>query len=424
MTTQATAVVDVHTIGLGAGPGNLSLAALFEGAAPDRIALFDAAPGPTWHPQLMLPGVRLQTSWLKDLASVVAPQHRLTFLNYLVTTGRLFGLLNAQFAVIPRMEYDRYLAWASAELGNVHYGVRVDRVSFDHGFEVYSADRLVGRSQHLVVGLGSEPYVPEGFADVLGDAVFVPERLAERLQPMSADLDAPVAVVGGGQTGAECVLALLGGGFRNILWFGRRRWFQPIDDSPPANEHYRPAYLEYLQQVSVENRRRLVDGATRTGDAITPGVLQSIYQTNYDRMLVHGSFPLTMLPDRSVTSAEACDGGYELQVQAALGAERHQVRHIVLATGRRTRPLPFDDELRERLELDDNAEVMLDADFSVRWKGTNGHRLFAPYLSRFSHGIAATNLTLLPVRAAIVLNSLFDREQVRFSDDLLSTSWG
>lgn len=424
MTTQATTVVDVHTIGLGAGPGNLSLAALFESAAPDQLVLFDAASGPSWHPQLMLPGVRMQTSWLKDLVSVVDPRHRLTFLNYMVTTGRLFGLLNAQFGVIPRIEYDRYLAWASEQLGNVRYGVRVDRVSFDGGFEVYSSDRLVGRSQHLVVGLGSEPYVPEGFSDVLGDSVFVPERLAERLQPMSADLDAPVAVVGGGQTGAECVLALLGGGFRNVLWFGRRQWFQPIDDSPPANEHYRPAYLEYLQQVSAETRRRLVDEATRTGDAITPGVLQGIYQTNYDRMLADGSFPLTILPDRTVVSAEASDGGYELQVNASRGAERHHARHVVLATGRRTRSLPFDDELGERLELDDNGEVVLDADFSVRWKGTNGHRLFAPYLSRFSHGIAATNLTLLPVRGAIVLNSLFDRELVRFRDELLSTTWG
>jgi len=424
VTSQATTVVDVHTIGLGAGPGNLSLAALFEGAAPDRIVLFDAAPGPSWHPQLMLPGVRMQTSWLKDLVSVLDPRHRLTFLNYLVTTGRLFGLLNAQFGVIPRVEYDRYLAWASEQLGNVHHGVRVDRVSFDRGFEVYSSDRLVGRSRHLVVGLGSEPYVPEGFQDVLGDSVFVPERLAERLRPMSTDLDAPVAVIGCGQTGAECVLALLGGGFRNILWFGRRPWFQPIDDSPPANEHYRPAYLEYLQQVSTETRRRLVDGATRTGDAITPGVLQSIYQSNYDRMLADGSFPLTILPDRSVISAEARDGGYELQVNAPRGAERHHARHVVLATGRRTRPLPFDNELRERLELDDNGEVVLDADFSVRWKGTNGHRLFAPYLSRFSHGIAATNLTLLPVRSAIILNSLFDRELVRFRDELLSTAWG
>ncbi|MGH3657705.1 MAG: SidA/IucD/PvdA family monooxygenase, partial [Micromonosporaceae bacterium] len=337
MTTQVTTVADVHTIALGAGPGNLSLAALFEGAAPDRTVLFDAAPHPCWHPQLMLPGVRMQTSWLKDLVSVVDPTHRLSFLNYMVTDGRLFALLNAQFGVIPRIEYDRYLAWASEQLGNVHYGVRVDRVSFDGGFEIYSSETLVGRSQHLVVGLGSEPYVPEGFADVLGDSVFVPERLAERLRPMSADLDAPVAVVGCGQTGAECVLALLGAGFRNIAWFGRRPWFQPIDDSPPANEHYRPAYLEYLQQVSAETRRRLVDEATRTGDAITPGVLQSIYQSNYDRMLADGSFPLTILPDRSVIGAEACDGGYELRVNASRGAERHHARHIVLATGRRTR---------------------------------------------------------------------------------------
>jgi len=146
-----------HTVGIGAGPANLSLAALFEAVAPHRIALFDRQPGPAWHPDLLFPGVRMQTSWLKDLVCLVEPCHRLTFLNYLVSTGRLFALLNSQYGVIPREEYARYLAWAGEQLEDVHYGTAVDRVSFDDGFHLHSGSRPLARSDHLVLGIGSVP---------------------------------------------------------------------------------------------------------------------------------------------------------------------------------------------------------------------------------------------------------------------------
>src|SRR3954464_10963892 len=108
-----TPIETLHTVGVGDGPANLSLAALYQGATDERMALFEGQPQPTWHEPLLHPGARMQTSWLKDLVSIVDPTHPLSFLNYLVTNGRLFALLNAQFDVIPRREYANYLDWAS-----------------------------------------------------------------------------------------------------------------------------------------------------------------------------------------------------------------------------------------------------------------------------------------------------------------------
>ena len=105
---------DFHTAAVGAGPANLSLAALMQAHTDETIALFDGRPGPSWHPALMQDGVRMQTSWLKDLVSMVDPTHHLSFMNYLITEGRLFALMNAQFDFIPRAEYERYLTWAAA----------------------------------------------------------------------------------------------------------------------------------------------------------------------------------------------------------------------------------------------------------------------------------------------------------------------
>ncbi len=421
--TESAEVPRYHTIGVGAGPANLSLAALFRKVAPDRMVLFDKQSGPGWHPQLLHAGVRMQTSWVKDLVSLVDPCHPLTFLSYLVSTGRIYALLNAQYDVIPRQEYVAYLAWAAEQIPDLHYGVAVERVSFDEstGFTAYSDDRPVAHSDHLVVGLGTQPFIPERFAGLPPEDVFVADHLSARTDAM--DRMAPVAVVGGGQTGAECVLELLATGFSDIHWFGRRPWFSPLDDSPPANDFYRPAYLRFLQGLRRDVRRELVEEQTLTGDAISPGSLKSIYQANYEGMLATGAFPVTLYPARDVVGARPTrEGGYVLRDRGTKGPERRLMRYIVLAIGRRNAPLPFDQELADRIELD-NGDLVVDEDYSVRWKGSDGHKIFAQNRARYTHGVLDANLTLLPIRSAIILNTMFGRRVYSIRDEEVSTVW-
>jgi lysine N6-hydroxylase len=367
----------------------------------------------------------MQTSWLKDLVSLVEPRHELTFLNYLVTTGRLFALLNSQFDVIPRLEYVRYLAWAAGKLRNVHYGVEVDRISFaDGGFTVSAGGRPVARAHNLAIGMGSVPVIPPGLSGLPGDQAFIADELGERIAGMSAHTDAPVAVLGGGQTGFEAVMRLLNQGFKNIRWFGRRLWFDTIDDSPAANDVYRPAHVEALQRLSPVTRRQVIERLNPTGDALTPGAMRMLYQANYDGLLALDRFPVTLFPARDVTSAAVDGDEIVLNCQTPEKPEEHRVRFAVIATGRENVPVPFDDDLRERVETGQDGELVVDADFSVRWKGMNGHKMFALNRGKMSHGLTDTNLTLLPVRAAIVLNSMFEREMFQIRDELCPVNWG
>ncbi|MFL6137289.1 MAG: SidA/IucD/PvdA family monooxygenase [Frankiaceae bacterium] len=420
-------VATYHTIGIGAGPANLSFAALFEKAgAPHQMGLFDRQPGPQWHPSLLFSGVRMQTSWLKDLVTLVDPQHRLSFLSYAVSSGRIFGLINAQYDTIPRGEYMRYLAWAAERLPNIHWSTPVDRVSFDEdaGFTVHAGGRPAGQSDHLVLGVGTVPYVPPTFASVPPDRAIVPDDLWQHVDAMTAHRSEPVGVVGGGQTGAECALRLLRAGFTDIRWFGRRPWFQSIDDTPPANDFYRPAYQSFLQELSRPARRELVSGQVLTGDAITPGLMRTLYQANYDAQLELGRFPLRMLPGRDVVSGELRDDVVVLEVAGTERTEWHDVRYAVLATGRRTAPMPLDEALADRLETDEDGSLLIEPDYQVRWKGGNGHKLFALNRARLTHGIPDANLTLLPVRSALAINSLLEREVYAVHDELVSITWG
>jgi lysine N6-hydroxylase len=423
--SRAAEVPTYHTVGIGAGPANLSLAALFESSTPEKIALFDSQPGPSWHNRLLHSGVRMQTSWLKDLVSLVAPRHELTFLNYLVTTGRMYALMNSQFDVIPRLEYVRYLAWAAGKLRDVNYGVTVDQISFDDdGFVVYSAGRAMARSENLVIGMGSAPVIPDGLSGLPPKRAFIADELGERLDEMSADLDARVAVVGGGQTGIEAALWLLNRGFTNIDWFGRRLWFDTIDDSPCANDVYRPAHLEALQRLSPPTRRKVIGALNPTGDALTPGAMRGLYQANYDSLLELGRFPVTLYPGRDVTSGVFDGDDIVLACKTPEKPEEHRARHVVIATGRRNAPVPFDDDLRRRVDVTEDGELIVEPDFSVRWKGMNGHQIYALNRARLNLGLTDANLTLLPVRAAIVLNSMFGREMFEIRDELCPVNWG
>jgi lysine N6-hydroxylase len=418
-----------HAIGVGAGPANLSLAALFQSApaaGAEQLALFDKSPGPSWHNQLLHPGVRMQTSWLKDLVSMVDPRHELSFANYLVTTGRMYALMNAQFDFMPRKEYVRYLAWASGKLPNINYGTAVDRISFgDGGFTVYADGVAKGRSEHLVIGIGSAPTVPPALAGLPDDRAFIADELTGRLPGITADLAAPVAVVGGGQTGLEATLTLLHAGFTNIRWFGRRLWFETIDDSPTANDVYRPAHLQALQRMSPMTRRQVIERLNPTGDALTPGAMRGLYQANYDAMLELDRFPITLYPGRDVVSTGTDEhGDVELRCQTPEKREEYTAKYVVIATGRANVEVPFDDDLRERVETTEDGELAIDSDYSVRWKGMNGHRIYALNRARLNHGLTDANLTLLPVRAAVVLNSMFGQEMYHIQDELCPVNWG
>ncbi|HEX6869653.1 MAG TPA: SidA/IucD/PvdA family monooxygenase [Micromonosporaceae bacterium] len=414
-----------HTVAIGAGPANLSLAALFQSATDQSIALFDRNPGPTWHNQLLHHGVRMQTSWLKDLVSIVDPTHKLSFLNYMVTTGRMFALLNAQFDVMPRLEYVRYLEWAAGQIKNINYGVNIDSISFgDNGFVVSSGGRPLARSEHLVIGVGSAPVTPGWATGLPADRVFIADYLADHLDEMSADKHAPVAVVGGGQTGIEASLKLLTSGFTNVRWFGRKLWFESIDDSPNANDVYRPAHLQALQRLSPATRRRAIQGLNPTGHALTPGAMRVLYQANYDAMLALGHFPVTMYPARDVIAADVHPDRLVLTCRTLEGQEEYDATRVIIATGRANVSVPFDDDLRERVETLEDGELAIESDFSVRWKGMNGHRIFALNRARMSHGLTDANLTLLPVRSATVLNSMFGRTVFEIRDELCPVNWG
>src|SRR5262245_24810087 len=117
--------------GIGVGPFNLSLAALLSPLPDLRWRFFERRPSFEWQGGMMLPGTRMQTSFLKDLVTPVDPTNRYGFLSYLVQKGRFYRFLNAEFSRVRRVEFADYMRWVAEQIPNLEFGAEVRDVAFD-----------------------------------------------------------------------------------------------------------------------------------------------------------------------------------------------------------------------------------------------------------------------------------------------------
>ena len=81
----------VDFIGVGTGPFNLSIAALSHQIEELDCLFFDEHPHFSWHPGMLVPDCHMQTVFLKDLVSAVAPTNPYSFVNYLVKHKKFYN---------------------------------------------------------------------------------------------------------------------------------------------------------------------------------------------------------------------------------------------------------------------------------------------------------------------------------------------
>ncbi|MEA1831550.1 SidA/IucD/PvdA family monooxygenase [Methylobacterium durans] len=405
--------------GIGVGPFNLSLAALLDAVDDLDVRFFDRNPTFDWHPGMMLPDVALQTSFLKDLVTAANPTSPWSFMAYLVAQKRFYEFLNAEFEAVPRREFAQYLAFVAARLPSLHFGTEIHDIRFEGGAFRLSGDRTRVSARNLALGVGLQPNRP-AFAEKLGErdcfhtaqAAFALDRVAGKR----------VAVIGGGQSGAEIVLHLLGLTDRapaQVDWISRRPNFQPLDATPFTNELFTPHYVESFHGLPEPRRRSTVARQKLAGDGVSASTLQAIYRRLYALRHFEGDpLPVGLLPYREVLDVDRA-GGCRLVMRNGFDG-RIEVSHadvVVLATGYRYALPPCLSAIRDRLALDASGRPQIGPDFSADWDGPKGNRIFALNAGLVSHGIAEPQLSLMAWRSAVIVNALAGRTV--FDTDLL-----
>ena len=402
--------VTLDAVGVGTGPFNLSLAALladtgFEARFFERSAEFQ------WHPGLLFPEATIQVSYLKDLVTLVDPTSPYSFLGFLRAHRRLYRFINRTEIRVSRKEFNQYLQWVAGRLPNVEFGAEVREVALEEqNFSVRVGGRTI-RTKNIVLGTGLVPNIPPWARPFLGNEVFHSNDYL--LRPVDAT-NRVVAVVGGGQSGAEVVWHLLLDKAHlpaQLVWISHRPNFLPLDESPFTNELFNPVYSDYFFSLTPEQRDTLLAEQKLASDGVSPVLLERIYDRLYElEFLEPAGLRVRLLPDHAVTSMQHGSADCDLILRDRWGASRTvRADVIVLGTGYSYALPEAMQPLADRLTWDRDG-FPVRADFSVEWDGPPELRIYAQDAARHMRGVADPNLSLMAWRSAIIANSLLGRE--------------
>ncbi|MBB3609556.1 lysine N(6)-hydroxylase/L-ornithine N(5)-oxygenase family protein [Rhizobium sp. BK602] len=395
--------------GAGIGPFNLSLAAQLDSIPALSVRFFEKRPSFAWHPGMLLPGAEMQTSILKDLVTATNPTSPWSFLSYLVKHKRFYQFLNAEYEAVPRREFADYLGWVARGVTSLRFGTSMREVCAADGLFSVDTDSERVQARNLSVGVGKLPSRPAWAETLPKSMAFHNSEAAARL----GDVKAPrVAVIGGGQSGAEMVDALLDlDTVSSIYWVSRRPNFEPLDATPFTNELFTPSYMEKFHGLSEDLRITHTRRQVLASDGVSASTLKKLYRRLYERRFDTPSAVdagLFLRPYRDVV--EAVRNGPEIELTMRNGfddsIETIEVDLVILATGYRFVLPEFLHSLKERMSYNSIGEPVLASDFSVVWDGPSENRIFVLNAGRHSHGIAEPQLSLAAWRSAVIANSL------------------
>lgn len=402
---QSAHIYDV--IGVGLGPFNLSIAALAAEKESLSTLFLDKKAHFAWHPGLLLNDAKMQTSFLKDLVSAVDPTSRYSFLNYLVTNRKFYPFMASGQTTISRLEFSDYLGWVVSQLPNVAFNQEVTAIEQTDGVFKVSVGEQDYLTRHLVMGTGLTPSMPECVTPFVGKHCFHASELALRDPQLT---DKRVAIIGGGQTGADVFQHAFDGEFghaRELNWISRRANIEVLDEACFTDQYFMPDYVNDFYQLDQATKQREVARQKLTSDGITSDCLQGIYQRLYhDKYVLRKPTWWNICPNQSLVAMRQDEDGYHITLAHGLTGETREISAdvVIMCTGfKRVVPHCLRD-LQDQISWDEHGRPILSADFCVDWQGAPHNRIYMVNAGIASHGIAEPQLSLACWRAARILN--------------------
>ena len=435
-------------VGVGIGPANLSLAALAQPLAGLDAVFLDQRQGFDWHPGLLIEGTRLQVPFLADLVSLVDPTSPWSFLNHLRARERLFPFYFAERPHILRAEYEGYCRWVAERLPALRFGHQVDAVRWNPRSELFEVDfsqvdaeggvESLGRAhtRNVVLGVGTEPYVPDMLRPLVGAREVAVCHAADYLEHRERVLAAGhVTVVGAGQSGAEVFLDLLRNrpvGRERLHWLARTGAFAPMESSELGLEHFTPDYAAYFHALDESVRDGLLPAQWQLYKGIDAGTIAAVQEELYRRSVAGGGWPNVVLtPGVRVRTAGWLSGSrVELHLEHGGQGLRTCLATdaVVLATGFRERPVgsllrSLDPYIcrdgAERPRVDEHYRVVL-----AREIAATGCAVYVQNAESHAHGVGAPDLGMTAWRSARILNAVTGEESYPLPRRTAFTSFG
>ncbi|CAB3754982.1 MULTISPECIES: lysine N(6)-hydroxylase/L-ornithine N(5)-oxygenase family protein [Burkholderia] len=428
----------VDLLGIGFGPSNLALAiALDEAGRASGQALqarfIERKPSFAWHSGMLLQDSRMQISFLKDLVTLRDPCSPFSFLKYLHEQGRLEDFVNLRSFLPTRIEYDGYLRWAAEAFADrTHYGESVLSVRPRSAGGKVRALEVVSRradgsevartASNLVLAVGGRPSLPAPLAALDGpsarrlvhSSAYLPSidgALREsRAEARAAGRRVRIAVLGGGQSGAEIFQDLVQrGGLDDDLDVTlaiRGSALKPADDSPFVNEIFHADFTDEIYHRSPDARQRFFDEYRGTNYSVVDiDLLERLYELFYMQK-VSAQPRHTLLTQRHLIAATPGAHGLALTFDdTARGvSETREYDIVVAATGYRR------DDYRNLLDgvAPYLGEFEVGRDYRLKARDDFQPGIWLQGGCEATHGLSDTLLSILAVRSAEIGASVYD----------------
>lgn len=441
-------------IGVGFGPASLAIAvAIYDvleqrtaqskfGWTP-RLKFLERQSSFGWHAGMLLPGTKMQISFLKDLATMRNPRSHFTFLNYLKHHNRLVQFSNLDTFLPLRIEFEDYLKWSARHFEEiVQYSqdvvsirpLKLNSSTKYNCLEVISKNNVSGkttlqRGKNVIIAVGGRPSIPKVFR-IHDERLIHSSKYDLSIGSVLPDKQAPytIAVVGAGQSAAEVFNDLHTRYPRaKTLLLMRDTAMRPSDDSPFVNEVFNPEVIDEFYATSPEARsaQLKVNKATNYSVVRLP-LLEQLYEHMYHQRMQdpdHENWPSRILPSREVIDVRTKpkDPRLDLVINAIDSCSSHEttevvpVDAVVLATGYirdvHTTMLKgcqaingnssgeWTADRNYRVQLNRN---LVDEDIQVYLQGCNEK----------THGLSDTLLSILATRGGEIVDSVFGNAMI------------
>ncbi|EEQ27378.1 putative taxifolin 8-monooxygenase [Microsporum canis] len=436
---------------VGFGPASLAIAiALHDrlsesGHVPDttslpKLCFLEKQSNFAWHSGMLLPGSKMQISFIKDLATIRNPRSEFTFLNYLRAHGRLLDFANLGTFLPARVEFEDYMRWCASKFANlVRYGTEVidvnpaetDPVTGKvHHFTVRSKNLETGeisirKSRHVVVAIGGKPNMPAEFPSnprIIHSSAYcttIPTILNNTLKEYH------IAIAGSGQSAAE-IFHDLQTRYPNAKTslVMRDSALRPSDDSPFVNELFNPERVDqFFNQTEKERQDFLTRHRSTNYGVVRPELIEQIYTDMYiqkiqcpdERSWQHRIFPSCIISKVESDKSEKLNLSLQhcqFDSTTANGSHGEEINAdaLILATGyvrnahesilASIEPLlaqkhtGWKVQRNYRLELD---KSQVDINAGIWLQGCN----------ESTHGLSDSLLSILAVRGGEIVQAIF-----------------
>ncbi|KAI9805167.1 MAG: hypothetical protein M1825_001003 [Sarcosagium campestre] len=426
---------------VGFGPASLAIAvALSDRGFSARVLFLERQQSFAWHSGMLLPGARMQISFIKDLATLRDPRSHFTFINYLHCKGRLLAFTNLSTFLPLREEYNDYFAWCASHFDHcVNYGQDVVSVSPIHELggaairvaswdivarDVISQDIRSVRSRNVVIAVGGKPRIPAAFPqDLINSKIVHSSKYSTLVPSILSETNGKyrVAVVGGGQSAAEIYDDLMTRFPQShVNLFIAASALRPSDDSPFVNEVFDPSRVDGFYALSDATKKKAIseDRVTNYG-VVRSELLERLYERLYHQRLhstdeSHWQHQISTL--REVVGIER-DNETD-KVRLLLKHSRNGTKEttqeafdlVIVSTGYQRNV--HEDLLQPTRELlpSEQHGFSIERDYRVRYRQgalAAGCGIWLQGCCEDSHGLSDTLLSILGVRGGEIVDSIF-----------------